>query len=120
MFEIWIISISGIIVYFIIGLVACSVMFHSSFGGLPSFTFVDLLIWPVSLGYGIFKGLPKWAQQFIQFAIIGGIGVFINLGITWGLTEYAAVHYMVSNFIGICVAMTCNFIGNKFWTFKGA
>ena len=111
--------IAWTIVYFIIGIMACSVMF-TTFGGLPSFTLWELLIWPVYLGLGIYSGLPKWARQFVQFAIIGGIGVFINLSITWGLTEYAAVHYIVSNFIGICVAMTCNFIGNKFWTFKGA
>jgi dolichol-phosphate mannosyltransferase len=64
--------------------------------------------------------IPKVIKQFIQFAIIGGIGVFINLGITWALTEKLGIYYLISNFLGICVAMVCNFMGNKFWTFKGA
>jgi len=62
----------------------------------------------------------KELVQFIKFAIIGGIGVVINLGITYCFTEYFGVYYMISNCLGIIVAMSCNFVGNKVWTFKGA
>lgn len=62
--------------------------------------------------------LKEIAVKYIQFCIVGGIGVFINLGITYFLTEYLHIWYMISNFAGILVAVTSNFIGNYFWTFK--
>lgn len=56
--------------------------------------------------------------QFIKFCVVGGIGVVVNLGITYCFTEFFGIWYMASNFIGICFAVVSNFIGNKWWTFK--
>lgn len=56
-------------------------------------------------------------HRFIKFAIVGGIGVPINLGILYGLTE-AGLFYALSAFIAIMLAMTINYLLNHYWTFQ--
>jgi len=53
----------------------------------------------------------------MKFAIVGGIGVPINLGILYGLTE-SGLHYVVSAIIAIVVALTVNYLLNHYWTFR--
>lgn len=54
--------------------------------------------------------------RFLKFAVVGGIGVPINFGILYGLTE-TGLHYVASAFIAIMVAMTVNYLLNHYWTF---
>ena len=70
---------------------------------------------------GIFEKHSKLKEiitKYIKFCIVGGIGVVINMGILWVLTEQFHLWYMLSNLIGIGVAMTSNFTLNFLWTFK--
>lgn len=55
--------------------------------------------------------------RLLRFAVVGGIGVPINLGILYGLTEMG-LHYAVSAFLAIMIAMTINYVLNHHWTFK--
>ena len=58
-------------------------------------------------------------RKFIKFIIVGSIGAGIQLGITYLLTEFANLYYMVSLVIAIILATVWNFTGNLRWTFKG-
>lgn len=68
------------------------------------------------LGYLPYK--KSLLVEFIKFGLVGLIGVIINLGILYILTEYLGVHYLLSAFIGTSLAVTNNFLLNKVWTFK--
>lgn len=56
-------------------------------------------------------------HRFIKFAIVGGIGVPINLGILYGLTE-SGLFYVASAIIAVAIALTVNYLLNHYWTFK--
>lgn len=56
--------------------------------------------------------------EFVKFAVVGGTGTLINLGILYLLTTVAGIYYMLSAIFSFLVAMTSNFFLNKIWTFK--
>ena len=55
--------------------------------------------------------------EFFKFALVGGIGTLVNLAVLYLLTEYARIYYIFSAVVAFFVAVTCNFILNKLWTF---
>jgi len=57
--------------------------------------------------------------QFSKFFIISVISLGINLAVLYALVEYLFIWYMLAQIIAIVFATGSNFIGNKFWTFKG-
>jgi dolichol-phosphate mannosyltransferase len=56
-------------------------------------------------------------RKIVKFLIVGGIGVGINLGFLYALTEWANIWYMLSSSIGILIATFWNFVMNNLWTF---
>ena len=54
----------------------------------------------------------------LKFSVIGIIGVVINFLITFLLKEYLKVNKYVSNSFGYLIAISFNFLANKFFTFK--
>ena len=60
----------------------------------------------------------KTTSQFIKFSIIGTVGTTIHLAILYSLTEFAGVYYIISAVAAFFVALTNNFLMNKFWTFR--
>jgi len=56
--------------------------------------------------------------QMIKFYIVGCIGVFVNLGMLYTMTNFLGLWYFYSAIFGIFASVTTNFFGNKFWTFK--
>ena len=63
----------------------------------------------------IVKFLDKY--RFFRFAIVGGIGVPINLGILVVLTELG-LHYAASVVLATEITMTINYLLNNYWTFS--
>lgn len=57
-------------------------------------------------------------HQFINFALIGLIGVVLNITLFYFVTEYLKIHYLTSSVISFLFASTSNFILNKVLTFK--
>jgi putative flippase GtrA len=55
-----------------------------------------------------------------KFGIAGLIGLVIDFSITYILKEHFLFNKYVSNSVGFVVAATCNFILNKWWTFKSS
>lgn len=57
-------------------------------------------------------------SKLVKFYIVGGCGTVINLGITYLLTQYLSLWYVLSNVIGIFIATTIIFFANRSWTFN--
>ena len=55
--------------------------------------------------------------RFVKFAIVGGIGFFCNLGITYGLKELW-LDYRIAMAIAFLVCMTANYVINHNWAFR--
>jgi dolichol-phosphate mannosyltransferase len=57
-------------------------------------------------------------RRFLQFAIIGGSGILVNMGMLWLLTEFANISYRISGLVSIEASIISNFILNDIWTFR--
>ncbi|WOF17123.1 glycosyltransferase family 2 protein [Methanoplanus sp. FWC-SCC4] len=59
----------------------------------------------------------KW-HRFVSFQFVSVMGVLINMGILWALTEFAGLYYVISNLFGIGAAFAWNFLVNRNITWK--
>lgn len=57
-------------------------------------------------------------KHFIKFALVGGSGSFIGLGILWLFTEIAGWYYLASLTLALLVSVSNNYFWNSKWTFK--
>ena len=58
----------------------------------------------------------SWWQLF-KFGFVGGIGYLINLAV-FALLNGLGVHHVVAAIGAFCVAVTNNFVMNRYWTFE--
>jgi dolichol-phosphate mannosyltransferase len=56
--------------------------------------------------------------RFIKFGIVGGSGIFVNMGFLWFFTEIIGIFYLISSVLAIALAMISNFIWNDLWTWR--
>jgi dolichol-phosphate mannosyltransferase len=56
--------------------------------------------------------------RFIKFGIVGGSGIFVNMGFLWFFTEVVGLYYLISSVLAITFAMINNFIWNDLWTWS--
>jgi dolichol-phosphate mannosyltransferase len=59
-----------------------------------------------------------FAKQTFKFYLVGGLGVIVNLGLLYFLTDVIGVWYILSQGMAIAVSITTNFTLHKFWTYK--
>ena len=70
--------------------------------------------------------LPHWARQFIKFALVGGSGTLVNLGVfsliifVWvkASGHRPLVVELFATAAAFCVAVVSNFTLNRRWTFR--
>ncbi len=55
--------------------------------------------------------------QLLKFGIVGGSGYLINLGVFAFLSGNLGVYHAVAAIGAFCVAVTSNFLWNRYWTF---
>jgi dolichol-phosphate mannosyltransferase len=60
---------------------------------------------------------PASWWQLLKFGIVGGSGYLINLAVFAILAGSLGVHHMVAAIGAFCVAVTSNFLWNRYWTF---
>ena len=60
----------------------------------------------------------KRLEEFIKFAIVGGSGVVVNMGLLFILTRFLSVRLEIASPIAIEVSILSNFTLNNLWTFK--
>jgi dolichol-phosphate mannosyltransferase len=63
-------------------------------------------------------GAGSFLSRLGRFNLVSLVGLGINLGITALLTNVAGLHYLVSNLVGIAIAMLWNYLVNLGWTWK--
>ena len=56
--------------------------------------------------------------RVIKFSIVGGIGVLVNMGILYVLTEYFYIVYLISSIFAIELSIISNFLLNDIWTWS--
>ena len=60
----------------------------------------------------------KRLEEFIKFAIVGGSGVVVNMGLLFILTRFLSVRLEIASPIAIEGSILTNFTLNNLWTFK--
>ena len=58
----------------------------------------------------------SWWQLF-KFGLVGGVGYLVNLAV-FALLTGLAVHHVLAAIGAFCVAVTNNFLLNRYWTFE--
>lgn len=61
---------------------------------------------------------PQNWVQLVQFCAIGSIGAGINLAVYTALVHGAGVHYILAATASFVVAVTNNYLLNRWWTFR--
>jgi putative flippase GtrA len=61
---------------------------------------------------------PANWSQLARFALVGASGYVINLAVFSTLVEVRHTHYLPAATFAFCVAVTNNFLLNRYWTFK--
>lgn len=59
----------------------------------------------------------NYCRQFLQFFLVGLVGLLINMVIVYAGTEYFGLWYIYGKVIATFVAFLWNFTMNKFFTF---
>lgn len=57
-------------------------------------------------------------EQLIKFCVVGATGYVVNLAVYLTLLNVANVHYIPAAIGSFCVAVTNNYLWNRFWTFR--
>ncbi len=60
---------------------------------------------------------PANWMQLLKFGIVGGSGYLINLAVFAVLAGELGVHHALAAVGAFCVAVTNNFLWNRYWTF---
>jgi dolichol-phosphate mannosyltransferase len=60
---------------------------------------------------------PASWWQLLKFGIVGGSGYLINLAVFALLAGTLDVHHIAAAIGAFCVAVTSNFLWNRYWTF---
>lgn len=58
----------------------------------------------------------NWVQ-LLKFGLVGGSGYLINLAVFAALADSFGVHHAIAAVGAFCVAVTSNFLWNRYWTF---
>ena len=65
---------------------------------------------------GAARSRDSWVQ-LLKFGVVGGSGYLINLGVFAFLSGNLGVYHAVAAVGAFCVAVTSNFLWNRYWTF---
>ena len=70
-------------------------------------------------GLGSRLAAPR-LRQFIKFCVVGGSGVFVDMGVLFLLADprCLALNLTLSKICSAVAAMTSNFVWNELWTFR--
>jgi dolichol-phosphate mannosyltransferase len=64
------------------------------------------------------RGAQSFLMRLLKFNIVSLVGVGINLGLLYLLSEVGGLHYLIANLIGIIIATLWNYFLNSLWTWK--
>jgi len=61
---------------------------------------------------------PASWLQLLKFGIVGGSGYLINLAVFALLAGNLGIHHLLAAIGAFCVAVSSNFLWNRYWTFE--
>jgi putative flippase GtrA len=61
---------------------------------------------------------PASWLQLLKFGIVGGSGYLINLAVFSVLVDNLGLHHIGAAIGAFCIALTNNFLWNRYWTFE--
>jgi dolichol-phosphate mannosyltransferase len=61
----------------------------------------------------------KFFERLAKFNTVSLVGLGLNLAILFALTEFAGLHYLISNVFAIMAVFAWNYLGNVKWTWNG-
>jgi putative flippase GtrA len=64
-----------------------------------------------------FSQNPRELERFLKFAVVGGIGMVVDLGVLTFCREVLGVPLSIAVGLGFSVAVLSNFTLNRLWTF---
>ena len=64
------------------------------------------------------SGVKSFLNRLVKFNLVSLVGLGINMGALWLLTEVFGLYYLLSNLCGIAVATLWNYLVNTWWTWK--
>jgi putative flippase GtrA len=56
----------------------------------------------------------------VKYAIVGSSGLLLDFITTWLCKEKWNINKYIANSLGFCIAVTNNFLLNKYWTFASS
>jgi putative flippase GtrA len=59
-------------------------------------------------------------EQLAKFCVVGASGYVVNLGVYAALLDGANLHYLLAATGSFVVAVTNNYVWNRYWTFRHA
>ncbi|WP_410509786.1 glycosyltransferase family 2 protein [Methanosarcina hadiensis] len=62
--------------------------------------------------------IQNWFHRFFSFQCVSIVGLLINMGILYFLTDFFGIYYLISNFIGILIVFFWNYLVNRNLTWK--
>jgi putative flippase GtrA len=71
----------------------------------------------LSLRLGAAAREPETWKQALKFGLVGGSGYLINLGVFAVLAGLLGTHHTVAALAAFAVAVSNNFLWNRYWTF---
>ena len=60
---------------------------------------------------------PASWWQLLKFGLVGGSGYLINLAVFQIAAGSLGIHHFIAAIVAFCVAVTSNFLWNRYWTF---
>ena len=96
------------------------IIFTNRVNGKSKLKLSDALVWfGVIFRLFIYHQIRKGTHKaLLKFCVVGTLGILLNMGILWILTEYIGIFYTISAILGIEASILFNFGLNNYWTFR--
>jgi len=90
------------------------IIFNKRLTGDSKLTFGDQLEFLVNIVRIRFAN----SEDFVNYCLVGGSGVLVNLSVYYSLTRFLDINAFLSSPIAIWVSILTNFLLNNYWTFR--
>lgn len=68
--------------------------------------------------YHLYRYKYSSIGEFIKFCIVGGSGIFVDMGTVILLKEFLHLHTLVCAMFGFLFAVSTNYVLNRYWSFE--
>jgi len=90
--------------------------FHYAAANITTYSIGLILMFVLHKNW-VFESKKSFKNEILPFLIIFLIGFFLNLAVLIISVNFLHIHKDIGQLLGIGAYATCNYLGNKFWTF---